>query len=478
MESRRIISPIDDSTHRRRSRWIIPWVAGVLGVLILALSACAPTHSVFRAEKAGKKKGVWYALPRTVITVEVPIKRVTYKEGRFQGEAQQVFSPFTEEEMFGRSLAEKKTVTFEMGDIVIKTHSEADPKEVFLVKIKDWNPMHSRKLIMALTESGLLTGATSEVEDKTIETFVKTLETVASIATDATMNAQTAALGALAPEALEVAKLTDAQAAARELSKLQAARLDLLKVVKPIAGVDLDTRTLVLEQLDAEIKKRLGDFLGTYTSKGWTARYEIRIEDRTLCKPVPLFDFDKVNGFASVTAARPSGVEVRIAEAVPDWAKRSGSAPSGPVVFTASTLDSDYSTEVKEANRDRRRALGFYFRVPGKANVAVQHNGVEIARKQLVVAQYGKTVALPRRTGSLTRSTYAFELYGDTGSLETITVTSQALDPDYLSRTLSAGASIAAAQAQRKAAEEAAKAAARKEREDRLLEFLNAIPTP
>lgn len=205
--------------------------------------ACATAYHVYDASEAHDVRGVYYALPKTAITVEVPIKQTIFLPGRFAA-----YAP----ELLGVQAKTAKTRTFAVGEpVTLGVRIEADPDEVYVVQVKSKNPFQTRALEMHLSELGNLTKGKAVTEDTTADFVVATVKTAASIA------AKAIGLDAVTPSAAT----TDAAAGGPSLESIdqQALTFGLLsekagkvtdrRYYPPQAIVD---RWLAGERLDGE----------------------------------------------------------------------------------------------------------------------------------------------------------------------------------------------------------------------------------
>ncbi len=146
-----------------------------IGVLLSGLIAgCATTHSVYPADSRRGRlaRGVHYSLPRTDLVVETPIKLQFYKPGKYARYAKP---------MLNLDVDQASKRSYSVGEPKISTLSGPDPEEVYVVEIAG-GLLEQRELLLELTEAGLMTSATTTVEDKTVPLVVETLKVAAEIA--------------------------------------------------------------------------------------------------------------------------------------------------------------------------------------------------------------------------------------------------------------------------------------------------------
>jgi|GEM_PF-3415611 len=135
--------------------------------LMLALVACKPANQLITvvpidgSRPAPAGRGVFYALPRTAITVDVNIDRI-----------QQVLGSFAE--YAGRFLGlgniiRTNATTYRIAGIQINSFSEPDPQQLYFVSIPPEKLMNNTFFI-SLTESGLLQSINMPFDNREIQT--------------------------------------------------------------------------------------------------------------------------------------------------------------------------------------------------------------------------------------------------------------------------------------------------------------------
>jgi tetratricopeptide (TPR) repeat protein len=120
--------------------------------------------------------GVPYRLPRTVIQVSLPVKKVHEEPGPFVK-----FAPcfFTENDL--SDLVIEKSTKFSLQAPAFSTLGEPDPDESYIVKIKG-GYFENKSLLMDYTPAGILTKGEAESKDESLEFTLKAIKTATSIA--------------------------------------------------------------------------------------------------------------------------------------------------------------------------------------------------------------------------------------------------------------------------------------------------------
>jgi hypothetical protein len=437
-------------------------VALVMVVCISLSLGCATVHKVRRApEVAASKKatsGIYYALPRTVCTITVPIQRSDFKPGPFAKDAAR----------FGLVVDTEPKTEFSHDVPSLQPYSERDPSQLFMVKIqgKVWE---RRNLEIELNQAGLIVGSTATVESMLPEMVVKTLETAVSVIGTLSGPLPTKAEGTKAmTNRFEGIEDTPQVAAYKRLLWLKAARDRLIDGSEPLASVDPDTYKAALADLDAQLKAQMELFAGKVEKKAWAAVYEVR---PVAGKPLEgdLFTLDKKTGFKNL-AVGPTE-EVRPVGPAPEWASVGAPTTGNKVTVSAAEVDTGLK-DIIELPVDTKKAQGFYYRVPGQGDVTVKEQGSPIFSGRVAIAQYGRIATLPRSTGSWRKSSYTTEFFPDSGSMKKLSASGEPLDPELVSRTLTAAGTYAENRREQQAAEDAAREARRQQQLQMLKDFL------
>jgi hypothetical protein len=153
----------------------------LLLTLILMMTGCVAKNVVSRVSSSdhrpqGNMKGVFYALPRTVATVGVPIKKTHKEPGEFL-RFSRCFFP-------NEDPIEQKSDSFSVGVPTFTTRGEPDPTKVFMASIQG-NYLENKTMEITLTDDGVLTKANVETTNTTLDFVAKAIKTGISIGAQA-----------------------------------------------------------------------------------------------------------------------------------------------------------------------------------------------------------------------------------------------------------------------------------------------------
>lgn len=149
-------------------------------ILLCLLAGCTSTYTVRKLEPraAGTKvpeHAVYYSLPRSVITIDVPIIKTTTTPGPCANRQELL------DKLGVKNVARVTTVSFKHGDFVVGSRTEPDPDQIYAVHlIGPW--FQKRQQELKLSEAGLIQSALADTKNEGINFAVKTFGTVAGLA--------------------------------------------------------------------------------------------------------------------------------------------------------------------------------------------------------------------------------------------------------------------------------------------------------
>jgi len=122
--------------------------------------------------------GVFYALPRTIVKVDVPIVKTEMKMGVYSQYAHCFFPHEHKVEKV------KAGTTFEIDTDNVKFDklAIADPKEIYVIRTKGDSMWETRSLEMSLTESGVFVKGAAESTNESLDILTSTIKDVVGIA--------------------------------------------------------------------------------------------------------------------------------------------------------------------------------------------------------------------------------------------------------------------------------------------------------
>ncbi|MFP4468087.1 MAG: DUF4831 family protein [Bacteroidales bacterium] len=154
----------------------------VLLVTMVLITACGSQVPLQRGHvrtmKSGDTgKGMYYALPRSVVAIDVEVTQTVKKPGpyaayaeRYLGLNEVIFSP---------------TVSYEISSVSINGYSEPDPEQIYYMAFPE---EEEQSLYVSLTEEGLIAGVNREFDNMDFQSDVNESTDYGYFGSDATFN--------------------------------------------------------------------------------------------------------------------------------------------------------------------------------------------------------------------------------------------------------------------------------------------------
>jgi hypothetical protein len=166
--------------------------AAGLAALIMVLAGCTAKIIVTKVPLPGvaakgetppkptakePMNGVYYALPRTVLKVELPIERTSAEAGKYVVYLPIFFPRLAE----AQSAVSSTGTSYKPGKAVILATGEPDPENVYYLKTTSRGPI-DRTGLMEYTEQGTVSGASASADNVTTDIALSVLTAVGGIA--------------------------------------------------------------------------------------------------------------------------------------------------------------------------------------------------------------------------------------------------------------------------------------------------------
>lgn len=395
---------------------------GVLCALLLTaiVSGCAKSHHVIplHHEAAKEVDGIPYALPLTVVTTNLSLKLTVTKKSVFAEACAE--EARKRAESLGLEFAELDERKLEIVDASLATSSESDPSRAYIVELGR-NPLQTRKLVMELTNLGVITSAGSEVEDKTSDFVVSMAKAVGKVlVASAGLPAPADSEGA--PESIALAGCaTRIENAYEEIIKVRKDKYELASGGKG-ANIHPESLKLMLAYLDEREQELAQLFSGETKVHVWSGSHVHRPTRDDIGKELPLLAYDPKRGVVRGSA-----------NTVLSLPKQYYYTPSEEDITEVQSLALNLSVQENEqlylaaANaapitKDEDRS--FYYLIPAVATASLVAGGDTIDSAKIEVAQFGEDFSLPRT--SLGRKTVLDVDWHANGAIKQITAESTA----------------------------------------------------
>ncbi|WP_437899283.1 DUF4831 family protein [Sorangium sp. So ce124] len=433
---------------------------------IHTIAGCTHGYRVHHVTPTSGQLGapsVLYALPRTIITVTIPVtrteteaspscarkelaKELQARWGRKHPEAQQAPpaqpgkkpaaapapEPKPSPEEFDKEAdaiiasvtgappptAGSNNILIELGAPALTVRQEVDPEQIYAIELNE-HFMTASKRGIELSEQGFLASSSLESTNKALDVSLKVIGGAVDIASKAVLFG-----GKAADDAGRCERTAD------DIKRLREARFAIVKGQGQTNGSPKDALEFLLNELRAQEKLLLAEFTGKQTVKQSTVTCDMAPSALTgtevsFGESFPLFSLDSTAGLWDDKADK--------ARCVMDVALQLTSPPAAGKEVSVHLKISDLSL----ANASRRTAAsrtspsGIVYRVPAQALAWLTVGKEERLHSTLNIAQYGAIAALPGdldgEAGEVAMS-YSVKLAPSSGALLSMSSSSSPVD--------------------------------------------------
>jgi hypothetical protein len=336
------------------------------------------------------KEGIFYALPRTVVKIDVNIDRIENYKGPY--------ADFALRFLGLKNVVPANTVDFSISGITITTYAEPDPDQYYFVEMGEKISKGERATILSLSDAGVIIGtipermedlnkipaATPQEEmqanaDKDVfgELFkysadVSVFEKVDTIIRKINIDTLTVERQYYKRTMVEKSPEQKAKEAADFISKIKENRFNLISGAQEV-NYNKETLEYMDTQLKTMEKEYLKLFTGVSLSKRLTFSYKYIPLPNQINTEIPIFKFLKSKGVIDLDEPGGKIVTIRIQR-----------------VGNTNTVANYLNKAVKEI-----KTQGFSYRIPELANVTVKVDESTQKEKQCLVSQLGVVANLP-----------------------------------------------------------------------------------
>ncbi len=359
--------------------------------LISIIGSCSSPKSVHvmhvrDMEAEAGHKGFYYALPRTVLAIDVTIKKTEKTPGPF-GDYSSTMLGLTD-------IIETSSVKYEISDINISSYAEPDPGQFYFVKY-DSELFEGKPFYLSFTESGLLksvnTDFDSESQAKTIDdhdqygyygteatfnyfinkSLKEKIDTIVEFVVKDTVIVERQILKS---SWVEKGSKIKAQEVADFIIEIRNQKMDL------ISGFhEIPYSKETIEYMYTKLEEVEQDYLELFTGISSTSKFKHRFihlpHKANVGSKRPLFRFCSAEGVFPLEN-KDKGTLVTIELDRQETTRQPG-------VFISRNID----PKVEER--------GFYYRIPEHAKATIKKGSITKADARLLVNQFGTISYLP-----------------------------------------------------------------------------------
>ena len=382
------------------------WKIFIILFFIAALSACKSSYNVIRVSattEPPRTPGVYYALPRNVVTIDISIIKTTHIAGPY--------AQYAEKYLGIKNAPQYNTINYEMSDIQINTYAEPDPEQYYFVDLSKYKPSKKNQLLMSLSNAGMIQDINDNSDsivrqekrerlNKTKIDYTETFkyfaganlkERVDTIIEKVNIDTLTIERRTYRKRLVEKTLEEKAKEAADFIMKVKEQRFDIITGAQEVAYSEATIRAMNEELLKLE-KDYMMLFTGITNKEIIHYRYSYIPEPQIYNASIPLFKFSKHAGVVDENFRGGQMVYIHI-----DRAK------------TTMNLEKFAGKNVPENDE----ASGFYYRIPENARFSIIKGTETVAEASFLISQFGVTVALPPENVKV-------QFYPNTGALRKV----------------------------------------------------------
>ena len=368
-------------------------------------SAQVNVHLVTENFELNNKQGVFYALPRTMIRVDVSVEKTEYYAGPYS-------------EYAGKYLDLDDVITndfneYSITDVKLSSIVEPDPENFYFVEFDEKATKDEKAVIISLSESGLIMGlnglfkkeSVSEIISKSIDNnnaysglfqyyaetnLVEQIDTIIKKVVVDTVSVEKVYFDHKWVEKDSEEKAVEA---ANMISKIRENRFNLITGYQEIA-YDAGSMTYMSEELKKMEEEYLSLFTGITIEKTLHYSFTVLPDPEKESTLSPVFVFSVKGGIKDLNSAGGEKIYLRVEK--PENAGQIASI-------------------VKGRNNEGDGKHGFYYRIPVSSKVSIEVNNDLKVMGYFNIAQYGIVTNLPSTIS-------AVQFHPETGGLKNIIV--------------------------------------------------------
>ena len=347
-------------------------------------------------------QGYYYALPRTVLIVDVTVVKTTETSGPF--------APYAERLLGLEDVITEHSSVYEIREVNVNSYAEPDPSEFYFVEL-DLNKNRKNPLSLHMSEGGLISAVNAPFDkqefllstslerkygifgsEATFNHFVESNmhEKVDTIIQHVQVDTMTVERRTLRRRLVEKSSEIRAKEVADYILKIRDKKFDLISGFAEIT-YSREALQYMYDQLTKQENNYMELFTGMTTQSKIKYRYYFIPDKNTASVPYTLFHFSELNGV--VQEEEPGSQAVNILATRSNTTRQLG-------VFVM--------------NPDRRKTeTGFYYRIPEHGNITISKGVSPIADARMLVSQFGIITSLPPVDLQI-------EFYPDTGYIKSV----------------------------------------------------------
>jgi hypothetical protein len=376
-----------------------------LTAFILLIAACSTinVHHVENSNAMAMNDGIYYSLPKTVISIEVTVDKINKVKGPY--------SEFAAKYLGISNVISENSVSYSLENVKINSYSIPDPAQYYFVELPKCG--HKKNaVLMQLSESEIINSINAPAETKTNNGTNTSIETTDELNMSPVqpflssslsetfdtiiekINLDTTVLMKKVVKRITVEK-TEEQKAKEASDFIMKVKGEKFNIIRGFAEIAYSKESI--EYMTQQLDKLETEYLNLFT--GITVKHQQKyyfIFNPTYTEtPIftSLFRFSAKEGIVDTSNYHGDNVYMQIQR------------------FGNTRVVSDFE---KAKTDPKKKTHGYYYRIPEYANVSIYCNDKLKAESNLLINQFGAISELP------IKKNLKVSYYPNSGSLKTV----------------------------------------------------------
>lgn len=380
-------------------------------LLTTSLTFCQTFKKVDADTSKAKESGIYYSLPKTILTIEIPVTKVSWKMGRyFNKNAELSRGKHEQLKKLKGSHKDSTLIFYELGDIIISGHPVPDMSKVYFSTLKT-SPLKNRKLTFVMNDLSVLQSADVLNEDKTFDIITQSISSIASLA------GVVMGVSKSSEDGTDTIKIHE-NLLLKKLQTIRQSKFDLFTSPHVNSESVLNKQLSELEKMEAAI---ISEFTYFEEKKTSIFKVEIILSKADANKTIPLFKFTPESSIKFYQDTNLGYKNLYLNKGI----KYLPDTSTDKTTFSlkiVTTVDQLYSKVGSSST-----IKGIAYNIPAKTQLSIVENEKPIAVANMLIPQFGKVAQLSKKL-----STAYIELDPLTGSLRKVIAERKGLSPDQI----------------------------------------------
>lgn len=354
-------------------------------IAAILLFAFQPIMAQIRVSKVGSAEinsdqpGLYYALPQTVIQVDLVVNKIQRIKGPY--------SEFADQMLGLTQVTSSNSIEYELKDVRLKSYTEPDPSEFYFIQLPE--KQKDRKAIeLFLSSDGVITGvgALSNPENSKKPRIID----LSSSKVDMPEFANPSVFERMdtVVKRISLDSTIIEQKFFRKTSSVKSNEQKAREAAEFILKLDESMYNLIIGYQEVNYEKGTMEFM-------YSRMKQMKQDYLELFKGITNISSETFTFYYVANQSNPAEVLSRFSTTKGILPKTSGIGEIIQIEASAMNKTNVLKAEIEKANRSQKESKGLFYRIPDKANVVIKIGGQVKLESQFVVNQFGVVTFLP-----------------------------------------------------------------------------------